>query len=485
MTTYDLDRMVDEWMSSADAITEPATLLPSVFDVTRNATQRRGLRGRIRLAVASAGGASAWSVRPLVTYTILILLLVAMTFAVTFAAGFLRPPPHAGWRPLDTDDAATTYVSRITSMPNAFVAIGSSQVVDADCATGEERGRVWTSTDGDRWVDRSNETFRKLQPQDLFTAGDWIYLIARDVVCYDEDGDGEQGEIHVLRSRDGVSWDVLPPSDEMFQWGNVPLVAESDDELVAIGPYQELLGSGEYADDKPTVWSSPDGVNWERRATLEGARHITGLAARDGVVVALGLDDRSGVVILTSTDGGQTWTPQDVPDSVPGSLAFLVAGDGRFVAAGDDAAIVSEDGITWTAATADAGYLNGVNGLLAVPGGYLVTREDRADDATVDVCREVVGPPRPVPSDGSQHVEFTPNPSPLMTCVPEALGGGTSFSRDGLEWTSGPDLPRSEQTVASGGFYIVAVGQHGIVASDSSRPAELWYSPLSPFLTSD
>ena len=105
--------------------------------------------------------------------------------------------------------------------------------------------------------------------------------------------------------------------------------------------------------------------------------------------------------------------------------------------------------------------------------------EDRADDATVDVCQEVVGPAVPIPS-GSVP-EFTPNPSPVMTCLPVALSGGTSFSRDGITWTSGPDLPRS----TAGGQYVVTVGERGLVASDSSRPAEVWYSPLEPFLTSD
>jgi len=482
MTTYDLDRMFGEWADSAAAIAEPRTLLPEVFAVTRTAAQRRGWLGRLQIALRG-GSTSAMSLRPALTYALLILLLAVMAVALAVGAGMLKPRIPAGWRSLDTDVPSTTSVSQVSRFPGGFMAIGTSQLLEPDCATGADRGRVWTSVNGDSWIDRSGEAFRNLQPSGAFTTNEWIYVVGTDSVCYDENGVGDDPRVRVLRSSDGASWDDLP-ADEIFQWGNVPLVADLGSELVAIGPYQEPLANGEFAEDRPTTWTSPDGVAWERRATLEDVRHITSLQAKDGTLVALGeFADEPRIVILTSTDAGRSWTTQDLPGSVPSSLAFLAADDQRFVAAGDDAAIVSTDGLTWTPANSANGALNGVTDLFAVPGGFLVLREDRADSATVDVCVEVGGPAMPMPS-GSSLPEWTPNPSPEVRCSVEALGGGTSFSRDGLEWASGPDLPVTKDA-SSGDRFNVAVGENDLVATESSRLAEVWYSPLSTFVTSD
>ena len=482
MSTYDLDRMFGEWVESADSIAEPQTLLPSVFAVTRTAPQRRGFVGRVRLTLNGSDVSSR--LRPVMTYALLILLLLALTFAFAFSAGLLKPRPPTGWRMVDTEFPERTYISEVTAMPaGGFMAIGSSDEVTSDCGEGQQVGRVWTSADGDVWTDQSSGWDRKLQQQGLFTTNEWIYLIGTDLVCYDGTGAGPDPQVHILRSRDGVGWEELPEPEDVFRWGNVPHVSEVDGELVAIGTSAEALPSGEFGQDVPTVWSSPDGKTWRRLATLPGISYVLGFAARDGVMVAIGgVIDQPRIVILTSADGGTTWDPQELPDGVPSSVSFLVAADGRFVAAGDDAAIVSADGRTWTAADASDGTLNGVTDLLAVPDGYLVVRTDRADKALRDVCQQVA-PPIAVPSISSQ-VEFTPNPSPVMTCVPEPVGGGTSFSRDGVNWSIGPDLPTSVNT-AAGNSYTVAVGEDGLIALESSHLAEIWYSPLEPFTTSD
>jgi hypothetical protein len=480
--TYDLNRMLGNYMDAADELAEPPTLLPAVFTATRGMQQRRGLVGRVQTMLS--GASLSWTVRPVLTYAIIILLLVVMTFAVAFAAGLLRPPTiPTGWRVLDANPSEFTFVNQVSTIPAGFIAIGMSSVLDTDCTTGEDRGRVWTSTDGDQWTDQSDEV-PGFRPESVFNGSKSTYLVGHEVVCYNENG-GEPVRGMLFRLGDGFSLEAVATPDDMFQWGNPPTLVEANDTLVAIGPYQEASPDGEFASPAYRVWAL-EVETWEHLSDLRGFQ-MEDLAASGNVVVAIGgLENEPRRVIQTSIDGGRSWTAQDLPAGVAGSIAFLAAGHGRFVAAGDDAALVSTNGLSWTPADTTNGALNGVTGLIATSGGYLVVREDREDDGTADACREVGQPPAPYPSNGSPRPEWTPNPNPVMTCTPLALDGGTSFSADGLHWTSGPDLPRPTDTSASGGRMTVAAGDAGLVAVDSSRQQPMvWYSPLEPFLTGD
>jgi hypothetical protein len=259
------------------------------------------------------------------------------------------------------------------------------------------------------------------------------------------------------------------------------------DRLVAAGFFQAPPPSGEGdVIEEVRVWSTFDGANWEHIASMSGM-HLVSLASRGDVLAALVYpNDRPGqVAILRSEDFGLTWQEQALPEGLPQSIIAIVAGPDRFVAVGDEVAISSVDGRQWSATPSDPSVLAGVNGIFTVPGGFLATRYGRVDGQESTECREVGGPYIPRPShDGGSESVLTPPPTPRETiCSTSPQGGGTAFSRDGVEWSVGPDLPSTTAGGLNGRYLLAGLGD-GLVMSEIERGGSVWYSPLEPFLTS-
>ncbi len=103
-------------------------------------------------------------------------------------------------------------------------------------------------------------------------------------------------------SRDGTTWRrhfidpaVIDPDTE----DPGELVATSAGFFV-VGRFVDAAG-----DSHPRIWASQDGVSWAERR-LPGRAAVTGLAARDSILVAVGASDDDAFV-WRSVDGGRTW----------------------------------------------------------------------------------------------------------------------------------------------------------------------------------
>ena len=494
MNTYDLDRMFGEWMDAADAMAEPPTLLPSVFDVTRQTPQRRGLIGRIQSAF-NAG--MSWTLRPVLVYALIILLLLVMTFALALSAGLLRPAIPTGWRSLDVkEDRLGVYVNKIAHTPRGFVALTETAMSDQECRDRTGRAQLWTSPDGNSWVAASDRSLSgtSLVPREILSVGDVTYIFGSDCTSIDFSERTPSGG--GWRSNDHDAWERLPDSPDIFQHGNVPYFAALDETLFALGYFQVPVAPGgavpglqgvEFGEPEVRVWSSTNGSDWAHLATLADFQ-IYSVAARDGVLVALGSrPNQPGMIVLRSADGGLTWAEQALPQGIPQSLAYVVAGEDVFVAAGDEVAVVSDDGRSWAVSTTVPAVLDGVDGLWAIPGGYLVTVSERDDHATRPECRAIGGPAQPVMSLDPAVTDpplITMPPVPQETCLPVPASGGTALSRDGLTWVRGPDLPVPSVSGTSGPVqFQLAADDRSVVASEWGHGPSIWYSPLEPFIT--
>jgi hypothetical protein len=373
-------------------------------------------------------------------------------------------------------------VAAIAATDEGFLAVGSSLLAEptsAECDDGKTNGRVWSSRDGDRWLDHADDSLANVRPQSIVQSGDYHFLFGTEI-CWSGEVSQRAG---AWRSRDGVSWEEMAQS-EVFNLGNIPMIVDLDGTLIGLGIFQEPPPSGEGDWSMETrVWSSTDGATWDHVATLDGIMPGA-LAAQSGVLIALSLPaDKPGqMVVLRSSDGGHVWEEQTLPDGLPQSFFSLVGAHGRFVAAGDEVALVSTDGRSWTSSTSDPALLSGATALFALPDGYMLATATRADGAQSQQCYAGdLGPAQPsgapAPSDSAPDAD--PTPFPTDRCVPVAGSGGTLLSSDGLDWRVGPDLPLA----ASGDLssYQVAAFGESLVVAEMTHDGMIWVTPLDSF----
>jgi len=131
------------------------------------------------------------------------------------------------------------------------------------------------------------------------------------------------------------------------------------------------------------VWTSPDGVTWDRVAHDEavfgsGVATMTSVADNGSRLVAVGIaktPSGSAGVVWVSDDHGATWQRVPHDESVFGGerqhrMYTVIAADGGFIAAGDDL-WSSPDGWTWTR----HGPLPGIRSLYRTSTGYVAVGE--------------------------------------------------------------------------------------------------------------
>lgn len=227
---------------------------------------------------------------------------------------------------------------------NAVVAGGPGFVIGGQACDTEERcttgwrAALWTSVDGRQWqrVPHDTRLFgERSAVYDLLVREDQI--LALGLLC-EEDA----CPTVIWSSPDGLSWERTDLSPDA--WPGV--IAEGPGGLVGVG------GDGSEAGSWGAVWTSPDGVTWERvpddpdvfgveDGTYEGILDVAWGA--DGFV-AVGSDGNNAIVWF-SPDGA-TWEriPHD-PEVFGGTTMYRVIawGDG-FVAAGPDWPITEEIG---------------------------------------------------------------------------------------------------------------------------------------------
>lgn len=130
--------------------------------------------------------------------------------------------------------------------------------------------------------------------------------------------------------------------DPLQSWSSVATLPAQRYSLAHNG--RELLAIG------TDVYSSVDGLNWTRRATL--ANHLTfGVATTGPRCVAVGVrrDNTALGSIQVSTDG-TSWQPAETIPPPP-KLNAVAYGAGRFVAVGESGAVLhSAEGLSWSPA---------------------------------------------------------------------------------------------------------------------------------------
>ena len=168
------------------------------------------------------------------------------------------------------------------------------------------------------------------------------------------------GAAAVWTSTDGVVWERAPYDEAVFGggWQEMRAVVAGGPGLVAVG----FDGRGE------VVWTSADGVVWERGPLFGGSLRMQAVVAGGPGLVAVGFDSR-GAAVWTSVDG-LTWERVPYDEAVFGGsqeMRAVVVGGPGLVAVGcdftggsgsDDGAIAavwtSADGLAWRRVSQDA-----------------------------------------------------------------------------------------------------------------------------------
>jgi hypothetical protein len=274
-----------------------------------------------------------------------------------------------------------------------------------------QNGVIFASEDGVNWVRLAErDPALNLGAVLMFdvTAGG-PGLVAVGMGCENE-AEGCAPHATAWTSVDGTSWTRTPEDpaiygDSATQTSAMAGVAETSHGLVAVGAMEfwtlDEEGVEQSVTIHPAVWTSGDGITWER--TWEGAGTVVApddyqevtpsmdavVEGPDGTLVAVGASlDSAGepIAAVWLSDDGGSWERVEPNTNVfsPGTVMIEVAhGDSGFVAVGADGPNVgiwrSLDGTTWTRVDTSAGPFDGGGGLssvAALDGGYVVVGPD-------------------------------------------------------------------------------------------------------------
>lgn len=242
-------------------------------------------------------------------------------------------------------------------------------------------------------------------------------------------------------------------SDDGKAWTTVNLptsgargVAYGDGRFVAVGFNKSGPDTGSVA------FTSPDATSWTRQLNVPAGNYRSvayGKANGAGIGTFVAVATSNSATpnrIITSTDGGETWTvrtppwthrPDPLGPAVPGSLVSVTYGNGQFVTVcadtcGATPVFTSPDGVTWTARTAPTQAWSSV------------------------VMGQGFGVNAATSSSGVLYVAVADN----ATSAPR----GVMTSGDGVVWTArDPGIYGKWQAVAFGNGTFVAVYSIGVI----------------------
>jgi hypothetical protein len=408
-------------------------------------------------------------------------------------------------------------LTAIVFATNKYVAVG-------------QYGAVLTSPDGITWTNHANPASMNGNNLDGICYGDGIFVAVGGTTQTSPDG------IH-WTTRDNVSAYNLTS----IIYANSLFVAAGGDGTIVTSPYavgwtrraafgntDNLLavtfGKNEFVavggDLNPTtqyygaytIWTSLDGVNWTRRATIADI-WLDGVAYGSNVFVAVGYNG----LILSSFDGF-TWATRRAESGSYDNLAAVTYGSNLFVTVGgqEGSVLTSPDGITWTARNSQTQTgLNGVaygnNEFVAVGyNGTVVTSPDgtnwtsQTPETTSTLAAIAYGNGvfvaagvfnTVITSTDGIHWNMTPyhirdylNYARSVTFangvfVTAGDGGAIQTSPDGYTW-SGPSFVTDQNLYAVcggfNGFSAVSDGGGILQSDDSVVPPKLGTGVLSP-----
>lgn len=389
------------------ATTIPAAVEPDVTDPDV-ATTTQDARSSTTTQDARSGGATksqptiVWSRMDLVDSgdsTMADVVVVGERMVAVGSSGTLAESDAAVW--YSEDGISWTQVSdgdlggqgaqhmnAVTAGGPGFVAVGYDWTADSDPEGHLDAAAVWTSVDGIAW-DRVPAEPGVLDA-DGFPAMNDVIKTGFGLIAVGRRSSGVQPDIAgVWTSTDGTVWEPVKPDSDVFARASINAVAVLGSRLVAVGGEGS---TGERTGQSAVVWTSLDGVHWERVNTSDGvfgSLH-TGEAGIDGDwavmtsiavggpgLVAVGQDgwctelgSCAGVSAVWTSTEGTTWIRRPEVDRVGFDImhSVLAIGD-DLVAAGSSSrppaagrAVVwtsTDGGTTWTKQAQDQEVFGG------------------------------------------------------------------------------------------------------------------------------
>ncbi len=290
----------------------------------------------------------------------------------------------------------------VTAGGPGLVAVGSDSQV-----AGEDSAAVWTSSDGLTWqrVVHDEAVFGGQGGQSMSSVtagGPGLVAVGSD----DQMAAGSSAA--VWTSPDGIIWQRVVDDEAVFGgqgWQSMLSVTAGGPGLVAVGEDGEQ--PWEYPERWAAVWTSPDGLTWQRVVHDEavfggqGWQSMRSVTTGGPGLVAVGFDE-SAAAVWVSPDG-LAWQRIAHDQTVFGadtSMASVTVGGPGLVAVGDvgfvpdagrEAAAVwtSPDGIAWQRVAHDEAVFGGHGGqsMMSVtaggPGLVAVGRETGQEAAVV------------------------------------------------------------------------------------------------------
>lgn len=262
-------------------------------------------------------------------------------------------PPPTDFVPL-ADDALGSGKPLGTGANDFFtgLAVSGDMVVAAGIVYGDRLAPAFRySTDGGAtWeLGRLSETAEQAPPDQGDQTEDVAVATVNGATRWVAIGSDWKREL-TWTSDDGRTWDRHEPKpDQIAENANVELITAVPDGFVMVGTD---------ARDKPTAWTSADGIDWQPRR-MGGAGAPAAVASKGSTVVAVG-EYEDSYATWFSTDRGTTWQRGDKPpkpgddDNFSRSLAGLTTTEDGFLAIGSYSAKVwqpvtysSKNGRSW------------------------------------------------------------------------------------------------------------------------------------------
>ena len=180
---------------------------------------------------------------------------------------------------VDSDDVFYDDISMgsvVEGPDGLLVAVGAT--LDEN---GGDIATVWTSVDGRQW--------ERIEPDNtVFTPGTVMLDVALGehgyVAVGTDDGTDDGTDAAIWQSPDGATWARIDTASQSFDGiGSLDSVAALDAGYVTVGSRAWING----ASGVVTVWTSPDGVTWDRVHSITGG-YASGVVVGDGGIAISG-----------------------------------------------------------------------------------------------------------------------------------------------------------------------------------------------------
>jgi hypothetical protein len=167
------------------------------------------------------------------------------------------------------------YMDAVAEGPDGqLVAVGA--VLDEN---GESVAAVWTSTNGQEW--------ERVDPSAApFASGTVMVDVIWGANGYIAVGTDAGSGVGIWRSLDGFTWTRIDATTQSFDaTGSLVSVAALDSGYITVGPHAfiDIAGGGGWV----TIWTSPDGLTWDRVHTI-GEGYASAVVVADGGIAVSG-----------------------------------------------------------------------------------------------------------------------------------------------------------------------------------------------------